>query len=231
MLEPTISVVIFGRNNEDTIEKVLKSAQPFADEILYMDTGSTDKTLEIVRQFTKRIYIVENMIYRNNANFRNFLNSEVNSKWTFFLDTDEVITQNLASNIKYFLKGLESTPNIHHVFFKSVELIHDEKHMLTTSDFHPFLYHPRLALKEYAKWIEARHENYIGEGEGIFWDIFAIVHYNLLDTKRLRNKLVNDNGLYGEYGETNNINITDEEVLKKFIGQADIGEVPKEVIW
>jgi hypothetical protein len=57
------------------------------------------------------------------------------------------------------------------------------------------------------------------------------VHYNLLDTKRLRNKLVNDNGLYGEYGETNNINITDEEVLKKFIGQADIGEVPKEVIW
>jgi glycosyltransferase involved in cell wall biosynthesis len=223
-----ISVVIFGRDNENTIGKVLESVKPFADEILYLDTGSTDKTLEIVRQYTKRVYIVENMVYRNNANFRNFLNSEANGKWVLFLDTDEVVTQNLSLNIKYFLKSLETTPNVHHIHFKYVNLVYDEKHMLTTPDFHPFIYHPRLALKEYAKWIGDRNENYIGGGEGMFWSIFGIVHYNLLDIKRLRTKWINDCGMFGEVYRSE---ITDEEILKKFIGQSTIAEVPKEVIW
>lgn len=233
MIEPTISTVIFGRNNEDTIEKLLRSIVSFSNEILYMDTGSTDKTLGIVRQYTPRIYIVENMQYRNNANYRNFLNAESTSKWTLFCDTDEVVTKRFANEVKGFLKQLEDKPSIHHVYFKWADLVHDERHMLTTPEFHPFLYHPRLALKQYAKWERSRHEIYIGEGEGVFWDIFGLAHFNLLKLDRLRGKLGNDNGIYGEYNGNIKYNkdTTDEEVLKKFIGEAIIGEVPNNVIW
>jgi glycosyltransferase involved in cell wall biosynthesis len=233
MNEPTIAVVIFGKNNEDTIERVLKNSKPFADEILYMDTGSTDRTLEIVRKYTKRIYIAENMQYRNNANYRNFLNSESCCTWTLFCDTDEYPTQQFANEIKGFLKQLENIPKAHHVYFKMAHLVHDEKHMLSTPNFHPFLYHPRLALKEFSKWTRDRHEIYIGEGEGIFWSIFGLVHSNLLNVARLRQKLINDTGEWGEYrnGGKFNRDATDEEVLKRFTGESTISEIPKDVIW
>lgn len=233
MNEPTISTVIFGRDNEDTIERLLKSVKPFTNEILYMDTGSTDKTLSIVRQYTSRIYIVENMIYRNNDNFRNFLNSESTSQWTLFCDTDEVVTKQFANEVKGFLKQINNIPKIHHVYFKWADLIYDEQHMLTTPDFHPFLYNPRLALKQYARWERSRHEIFIGEGEGVFWDIFALAHYNLLKVDRLRYKLGNPDSIYGEYDGLIKYNkdTTDEEVLEKFIGKAVIGEVPNNVIW
>jgi len=227
----SVSVVIFCRDNEKTIEMVLKSVQPFADEILYMDTGSKDRTLDIARQYTKRIYIVENMLYRNNANFRNFLNSEAVSKWTLFLDTDEVVTKNMATNIKDKLSELSNSPSIHHIYYKLLTLVRDNKHTLTTFGNHPYLSHPRIALREYAKWVNPRHEIYIGEGECYHWDIFGAVHYNLMDINSLRDKLLNTSGLYGEYGDCYDINMSDEEVLNKFIGKSDIGEIPEGVEW
>lgn len=230
MNEPTISVVVFGKNNENIIGKMLESVKSFANEILYMDTGSTDKTLEIAKKYTDKIYY-ENMINRKNSDCRNFLNKEAKSKWTLFMDTDEVATKNFASEVKLFLKQIETMPQIHHVYFKLIDLVYDEKHMLSTPKFHPFLYHPRLALRDYAEWKGNRHETYIGTGEGVFWSIFAYVHYNLINVPRLRTKLLSDNGLFCKYNEEDDRNSTDEDVLKRFIGKSIIAEVPKEIIW
>lgn len=222
---------MFGKDNEKTIDRALYSVKPFADEILYLDTGSTDKTLEIVRRYTRRVYIVENMLSLNNSNYRNFLNSEATSLWTLFLDTDEVITHGVIKNIKSVLESLGSLPHIHHVYFKMCNLIYDEQHMLTSPDFHPFLYHPRLALKKFARWEGNRNETYVGEGEGFFWDTFGIVHYNLLDTDRLQMKFLRDNSLYWHFSESEAREAEKEDILKIYIGQANIGTVPKDVTW
>jgi len=232
MVKSTISIVIFGRNDEKYIERLFKSIKSFADEILYLDNGSVDNTLNIVKKYTNKIFY--DFGYRNNAKFRNFLNSKATSQWTLFIDTDELVTKEFANNIKTTLNWVNKYPNIHHIFFKYVNLVYDEKHMLTTPNFHPFLYHPRLALKEYANWNGDRHENYIGKGEGLFWDIFAFIHYNLLLKDRLKEKLINKSGLYGEYlvdkNEKYDYNISDNKVLDKFIGKAYIGEVPHNII-
>ena len=43
----TLSVCLIMKNEEDVCERVLQSVQPFADEIIVADTGSSDATVEI----------------------------------------------------------------------------------------------------------------------------------------------------------------------------------------
>ena len=50
-----ISVVLIAKNEEKKIEKCLTSVT-WADEIIVIDDGSTDKTLEIAKKYTKKVY-------------------------------------------------------------------------------------------------------------------------------------------------------------------------------
>ena len=51
-----ISVCIIALNEEKVIKRALSCAQKFADEIIFVDTGSSDKTIEYAREFTNKIY-------------------------------------------------------------------------------------------------------------------------------------------------------------------------------
>ena len=51
-----LSLCMIVKNEEAVLTRVLASAIQFADEILVADTGSTDRTVEIARQYTKHIY-------------------------------------------------------------------------------------------------------------------------------------------------------------------------------
>jgi Glycosyltransferases involved in cell wall biogenesis len=46
-----LSVIIIARNEEKMIEDCLKSVRQLADEIILVDTGSTDKTVEIAKRY------------------------------------------------------------------------------------------------------------------------------------------------------------------------------------
>ena len=48
---PTLSVTIIAKNEERTLPRALASVRELADEIIIVDTGSTDRTLEIANQF------------------------------------------------------------------------------------------------------------------------------------------------------------------------------------
>ena len=52
----TISIVIIVKNGQDFIEKALISST-WADEILILDSGSTDSTLDIAKKYTNNIHI------------------------------------------------------------------------------------------------------------------------------------------------------------------------------
>ena len=51
-----ISATIITLNEEENIEKCLQSLKGFADEIIIVDSGSTDKTVEIAEKFKSKIF-------------------------------------------------------------------------------------------------------------------------------------------------------------------------------
>lgn len=51
----TVSLCMIVKNEEDVLARCLESAKPVADEIIIVDTGSTDRTREIAREFTDNV--------------------------------------------------------------------------------------------------------------------------------------------------------------------------------
>ena len=55
----TLSVIVITKNEEDRISRCLNSIKSIADEIIVFDSGSTDKTVEIAKQFTDKVFITD----------------------------------------------------------------------------------------------------------------------------------------------------------------------------
>lgn len=85
----TISLCMIVKNEEATIGRCLSSVQGIADEIVIVDTGSTDKTKEIVRQFTEALYDFEWI--NDFAAARNYAFSQATQAYILWLDADDVI--------------------------------------------------------------------------------------------------------------------------------------------
>lgn len=92
-----LSVVIVAFNSQSKIEDCLKSAS-FADEIVVIDGSSVDKTPDIAKKYTKKIYIRPNNLMLNIN--KNFGFSKASGEWILCLDSDERITPELADEIK-----------------------------------------------------------------------------------------------------------------------------------
>jgi glycosyltransferase involved in cell wall biosynthesis len=94
-----ISTIVLTYNEENTIGKCLKSVHGWVDEILVVDSYSTDSTLEIARNYTDKIY---QHPFGNYARQRNWAqeNLPIRNEWTFHLDADEVATAELIGELK-----------------------------------------------------------------------------------------------------------------------------------
>ncbi|QWI72808.1 glycosyltransferase [Bacillus mycoides] len=85
----TISLCMIVKDEEQVIARCLDSVQHIVDEIVIVDTGSTDKTKDIVRKYTANIYD-----YKWNDNFaaaRNFSFSKAKKDYILWLDADDVL--------------------------------------------------------------------------------------------------------------------------------------------
>lgn len=87
----SITCIILTKNEEQFIETCLKSCDIF-DEILIIDSGSTDKTLEIAQKFTSNIHVHP---FTNFLEQRQYGATLATSEWIFFLDADETLSPQL----------------------------------------------------------------------------------------------------------------------------------------
>jgi Glycosyltransferases involved in cell wall biogenesis len=99
----SISAVILTKNSEKKIEKCLASLKGWADEILLVDGGSTDKTAEIAAQYGAKVYL--HPFSGSFAGERNFGNDKASSEWVLQLDSDEIVTDSLKSKCDEILPG------------------------------------------------------------------------------------------------------------------------------
>lgn len=93
-----ISVVLAVYNEEENLRQCLESVKNLAWEIVVVDGGSSDKTLDIAKEFGARIINTSNP-----ANFHINKNKAIDAAlgdWILQLDADEVVTEQLAEEIK-----------------------------------------------------------------------------------------------------------------------------------
>ncbi len=91
----SVSVVIITLNEENNIERCLQSVT-WADEIIVLDTGSSDRTIELCHQFKCKVISSEWLGF---GKTKQKAVSSASHDWILSLDADEVITPVLASEI------------------------------------------------------------------------------------------------------------------------------------
>lgn len=94
-----LSVIIIAKNEEKMIGDCLKSVEELADEILVIDNGSTDKTLEIAQKYGVRIFKINGEDF---SRLRNEGLKEARGEWILYLDADERVSAALAAEISKF---------------------------------------------------------------------------------------------------------------------------------
>lgn len=97
-----ISIVIHTYNNEKILRKCLESVKDF-DEIVICDMYSTDRTLEIAKEYNCKIVMHEHLGWADPA--RNFAIQQASKEWVLVVDSDEQITKELREYLYDFIKA------------------------------------------------------------------------------------------------------------------------------
>ena len=97
----SISIVCF--NEAGIIGECLQQAARVADEVVVVDSGSTDKTIEIAESYGAKIFHQDWLGYGKQ---KNFALSQCSNEWVLSLDADEILTDELIAELE--LLDLES---------------------------------------------------------------------------------------------------------------------------
>lgn len=92
-----ISTVIIAKNEEVNIQKCIKSVS-FSDEIIVVDNGSSDKTKNLARKHKTRIISAKGI--SDFSTLRNIGLKEAKFEWILFIDSDEIVTEELEFEIQ-----------------------------------------------------------------------------------------------------------------------------------
>lgn len=106
--KPRVSVSMIVRNEEKFLEDCLLSVEALAEEIVIVDTGSTDKTKEIAHKYGTKVFD-----YKWNDDFsaaRNFALQHTTGDWVIYLDADERIQPGQNTKIMQYIE--RATENI-----------------------------------------------------------------------------------------------------------------------
>ncbi len=98
---PQLSVVIIAFNEEKNIEGCLKSVQSISDDIIVVDSFSTDKTVEVSKKYNAKVFQQEWLGY---AKQKNYANSLAQNDYILSLDADEVLSEELKHSIEKITK-------------------------------------------------------------------------------------------------------------------------------
>ncbi len=125
-----ISVCITAGNEEANIRRCLESAT-WASEIVVVDSFSTDRTLEICKEYTDRVYQHEWLGYIGQ---KNLIKDLATGPWILFLDADEVISKGLRDEI---ILEFESDNSEHFAGYEFPRLVRFLGRWITHGDWYP----------------------------------------------------------------------------------------------
>ncbi len=146
----TISLCMIVKNEEKILERCLDSVADLCDEIIIVDTGSTDRTKEIARKYTDRIYDFEWTDDFSAA--RNYAFSKATQEYIYSADADEVLDEENRQRFRVLKEAM--LPEI-----EIVQMKYSNQMQFGTVYNYDEEYRPKLfrRLREFV-WTEPIHE-------------------------------------------------------------------------
>ncbi len=93
-----ISACVITKNEEENIVRNINSYKAYVDEIIVVDTGSTDKTVGVAKSLGATVYHFEWV--DDFASAKNYALDKATGEWIIFMDADEYIDKNTASFLR-----------------------------------------------------------------------------------------------------------------------------------
>ncbi len=97
--KPSLALNMITKNNEKVLKVALDSCTDVVDEMIIVDTGSTDSTQEIIRSY-QNAKLIEEADFKGYSYHRNQAISETTADWILVIDSDEYLSQHLRANIQ-----------------------------------------------------------------------------------------------------------------------------------
>ena len=148
-----ISVTVITKNEAADIAAALESVR-WADEIVVVDSGSTDETVAIARRFTERVFVRD---WPGYAAQKNVAASLASHDWILSLDADERVTPQLADEVRRIVSA-----NPTDSAFKVPRVTWHLGQWIRTTDWYPDR-QTRLYDRRRARWTGA----YVHEGVAV----------------------------------------------------------------
>ena len=97
-MQPKLSAVIITFNEERNIQRCIESLLPVADEIIVVDSFSTDKTEEICKLYGIKFF---KNAFEGHIEQKNIALLKANHEWILSLDADEALSETLQKLLKH----------------------------------------------------------------------------------------------------------------------------------
>jgi len=164
-----VTAVIIAKNEEKMIADCLDSVR-FCDEIVVVDTGSTDNTVKLAKEKNAKVF---HFAMTNYADVRNKGKEHAKNDWIFYIDADERATKELAEHIKKI---------IHNTSFSAFKI--KRKNFYFGGHEWPYIEKLERVFKKdkLKKWVGPLHESPVIDGEVGELNGY-LLHYTLVWSK------------------------------------------------
>lgn len=186
MTKPQISVLIHTLNEEKNIRNCLESVK-WADEIIIVDMYSDDKTVDIAKEYTDKIFFHERVGYADPA--RKLSLEKASNQWLLTVDADELVPKKMKDKLLYIVENdladIVSVPHNNYFF----------GHLMEYTGWGPLEdTHHRFIKKEFINEITGKIHGYTNEkSDARIYKIEdpeeGFVHFNYLDFEHFLDKL------------------------------------------
>ncbi len=96
-----LTVIIIAKNEEGLIRTCLESVK-WADELIVADNGSTDKTIDIAKEYTNKVFKFDDLDF---ASLRNKAAGKASGDWVLYVDADERVLSDFRAEIAGLIKS------------------------------------------------------------------------------------------------------------------------------
>ncbi|WP_368914565.1 glycosyltransferase [Exiguobacterium acetylicum] len=137
-----ISLCMIVKDEEKVLERCLTSVKDCIDEIIIVDTGSKDKSVEISKKYTNKVF---DFVWKDDfSEARNFAASKANGEWILVLDADEYVE---PENLKETIRKLKNNEERYEMYTVNIINFIGEQGESTAQHKHTRIYKNNKTIK------------------------------------------------------------------------------------